>query len=324
MPAPSSSLATLRPDLAASFTQFDLAMDRQGFICQRVLPVMEVPSQAGNFGRIPLAQLLQARNVDRAPGGGYSRGNWTFDPMTYACQERGAEEPVDDREANMYANYFDMEQICAMRALDVTLRQQELRVAAQIFNTATWTGASLTAAGTAVWSDAVNGVPITDVEVAVRKVYDNSGLWPNALVLSKKKFRDLRLSAQVKAAIAATGAGYPTRAQDITVAQLSAVFDLPYILVAGGTKNSATEGQTATPAQIWDTTKAMVCRVAETNDIREPCLGRMFHWGSDGSSIGGTVETYRDETVRSDIVRCRHDVQEQVLYTQMGFLLTGL
>jgi hypothetical protein len=324
MPAPTTSLATLRPDLAASFTQFDLEMDRRGFIAQQLLPVMEVPSQAGNFGQIPLDQLLQNRNVDRAPGGGYNRGNFTFDPKTYATQERGAEEPVDDREAKMYANYFDAEQVCAMRALDATLRAQEIRVAALIFNTATWTGATLTTAVGNAWSDPTNGTPITDVENAVRKVYTNTGLWPNALVITKKKFRDLRLSSQVKTVIASTGAGTPTKARDITIEMLKAVFDLDHILVAGGTKNTATEGQAATPDQLWDGTKAMVCRVAETNDIREPCLGRIFHWGEDGSTIGGTVETYRDETVRSDIVRVRHDVQEQVLYTPMGHLLTAV
>ena len=36
------------------------------------------------------------------------------------------------------------------------------------------------------------------------------------------------------------------------------------------------------------------------------------------------IETYRDETVRADITRVRHDVQEQILYTQMGHLLTNV
>lgn len=304
--------------------QFDLEMDRRGFIAQQLLPPIDVAQASGNFGRIPLAQLLQARNVDRAPGGGYNRGNFTFDPMTFATAEKGAEEPVDDNEAAIYANYFDVEQLAAMRAMDAVLRAQEVRVASLIFNTTTWTGSSLTTAVSNPWSDATNGTPITDVEAAVRKVYTNSGLWPNALVLSKTKFRDLRLSTQVKNAIQSAGAGFPTRAQDVTVQMLKAVFDLDYIIVAGGTKNSATEGQTATAASLWTTTQAMVCRVATTNDIREPCIGRIFHYTGDGSNVNGVVETYRDESIRSDVVRVRHQVQEQVLYTQMGHLLTSL
>jgi hypothetical protein len=65
----------------------------------------------------------------------------------------------------------------------------------------------------------------------------------------------------------------------------------------------------------------MVCRVATGNDFREPCIGRTFHWAGDGSSIDGAIESYRDEVVRSNIIRVRHDVDEVVLYAQAGHLL---
>ena len=68
----------------------------------------------------------------------------------------------------------------------------------------------------------------------------------------------------------------------------------------------------------------MVARVAETQDHREPCIGRTFHWGEDGSTIGGTVETYRDENIRSDIVRNRLDVDEKRLVIESGHLLTNI
>lgn len=324
MPSPSGSLATLRPDLAGSFMEFDLEMDRRGFIGQRVMPVLEVPKASGTFGIVPIAQLLQNRETARSPGSGYSRGQFTFDDVAFACSEHGAEEPIDDREAALYNQYFDAEQVAAMRAYDAVLRNQEKRVAALLFNATTYTGASLTTAVSTEWSTASTCTPIADVEAAVRKVYTNTGMWANALIISKIVFRNLRISTNVRDAIAAAGAGFPTRAQDVTEAMLAAVFDLDYILVGGSTKNTAAEGQTATPDQIWDDEYAMVCRVASSNDIKEPCIGRTFHWGEDGSSIGGTVETYRDETVRSDIVRVRHDVQEKILYTSMGHLLSNI
>src|SRR3712207_2374601 len=101
MPSPSSSLATFRPDLAASFEEFPLEMDQQGFIALRVLPVIETKKSSGTFGRIPLEQLLQNRDTLRAPGSGYNRGKFTFEPDSFATIERGVEEVVDDREAEM-------------------------------------------------------------------------------------------------------------------------------------------------------------------------------------------------------------------------------
>ena len=323
MPSPSTALSTQRPDLA-TFLEFDLESEKAGFVATQVFPVVDVQSQAGNFGKIPIEQLLQARTTLRAPGSGYARGNWTFTPATYATEEHGAEEPVDDREARMYAEYFVAEQISTMRAFSAVLRNAEKRVADAVFNTTTWTGASLTTAPTNEWDDATNAVPLTDVEAAVQKIYDNSGLWANALVVNRKVFRNLRNVAQVIDRIESNGAGSAAKASDITTQMLAAAFDLDYILVAGASRNSATEGQAATPVQIWSGEYAMVCRVSTSADMRDPCIGRTFHWSQDGSSIGGTVESYRDETIRGDVIRVRHDVDEIVLYAQAGHLLSNI
>lgn len=323
MPSPSSALSTQRPDLAASFEAFDLEAEKANFIGTRVAPVVEVGSQAGSFGKIPLDQLLQQRDTRRAPGSGYSRGKFTFTPTNFATEEHGAEEPIDDREAKMYASYFRAEEVSARRAYNAVLRNAEMRWAAAIFNTTTWTGASLTTAAGTPWSTVATAVPLTDVEGAVQKVYDNSGLWPNALVISRKCFRNLRRCTQIIDLVKYSGF-VDTRAGKITEEVLAQCFDLDYVIVAGGSKNTALEGQTATPGQIWNSTQAMVCRVATTNDPKEPCIARTFHWLEDGSEIDGRFESYRDETVRSDIIRVRHDVDEIIMYTQAGHLLTSL
>ena len=323
MPSPTSSLATLRPDLA-TFLEFDLESERNGYVATQVFPVIDVMSQAGNFGKIPLEQLLQQRDTRRAPGSGYARGNWTFEKAVYAAEEHGAEEPVDDREAAMYAEYFQAEQISTLRAFSSVLRNAEQRVADAVFNATTWNGASLTTGITHEWDDATNCVPITDVEAAVQKIYDGSGLWANALIINRKVFRNLRNSAQVIDRIESAGAGDASKPSDITAQMLAQVFDLDYIIVAGTSRNNAKEGQAASPVQIWSGEYAMVCKIATSADMREPCIGRTFHWSADGSSIGGTVETYRDETIRGDVVRVRHDVDEVVLYPQAGHLLSNI
>lgn len=323
MPSPSSSLATLRPDLA-SFFEFDLEMDRQGMIASQVFPVVDVASQSGNFGKIPLKELLEQRDTKRAPGSGYARGKFTFTPTTYACEEHGAEEPVDDREAKMYAEYFDAEVISTARAFSAVLVNAEKRVADAVFNATTF--ASYTTAITNEWDEnhKTDATPIQDVESAVQSIYDQSGLWANALIINRKVFRNLRNLDEIKDRINSAGAGDASKPSDISPQMLAQVFDLDFVLVAGASRNSANSGQTASPTQIWDSEYAMVCKVATGADMREPCLGRTFHWSEDGSSLGGTVETYRDETVRGDVVRVRHDVDEVMLYAAAGHLLSNI
>jgi len=320
MPSPTTSLATQRPDLA-SFFEFDLESDKAGYVATQVLPVIDVAKQAGNFGKIPLEQLLQQRNTKRAPGSGYARGNWTFLTATYSTEEHGAEEPIDDSEAKIYSDYFDVEQISTARAFSVVLRNAEQRVANAVFNGTTWGTAALKTTPAVPWATIATAIPLTDVEAAVQKVYDNSGLWANALVINKRVFRNLRNTAQVIDRIESSGAGSPTKATDVTIEMLKAAFDLEHIIVAGTSRNSAKEGQPATPEQIWSGYNAMVCRISESQDMRDPCIGRTFHWSEDGSQIGGAIETYRDETVRGDVVRVRHQTGETILYPEAGHLL---
>jgi hypothetical protein len=320
MPTPSSVLYTLRPDLSASVEEFDLANDREGFIGLQVLPVFEAARSAGTFGRIPIKELLQRRNTDRTARGGYPRGDWHFVPDSYTTIERGAEEPVDDNEVKNYRDYFDVEQICAQRAHDVVLREQEIRVADMMFDSTEFT----TTAVTKAWNDYENAKPIDDINNLVLAIWEKTGLWPNSLILNRIAFRHVRRCAQVKDEIASQGAGDRTTQSDITAAMLSLAFDIPRIIVAGSPKNTANEADDAAIAPIWSSNYAMVARLCTTNDLREPGLGRTFHWAEDGSQIGGAFETYRDETVRGDVVRMRHQVGEKLIHSAAAQLLSGV
>jgi hypothetical protein len=324
MASPSNSLSTLRPDLSGSFMEFDIEMDNAGLVGTRVLTPVEVMKPTGTFGILPVEEMLKVRNTRRAPGAGYSRGEFKFETTTFACEEHGAEEAVDDKEAEMYSEYFVAEQIAAMRARRAVLSNYEARVAAAVFNTSTWTGSTLFTNVSTEWSNASSGVPVTDVLTAGNKVYENSGFYPNALVINRRVYRNLKNNAQVLDRIASAGAGSSIKAADVSVEMLAQVFDLDYVIVAGASKNSANEGQAATLAAFWDNEYAMVCRVATSSDIKEPCIGRTFHWSGDGSSIGGTAEQYREEQTRSNIIRVRHDVDELIIMANAGHLLGNI
>jgi hypothetical protein len=318
MPSPSSSLATLRPDIAESFTEFDLEQNINGFIWDQLMPTFDVGRASGNFGRIPIEQLLQNRDTERAPGSGYARGKWKFEPDSFATREHGAEEPVDDNEAAMYADYFDAEVVSALRARSAVLMNAERRVISKVLSI------SNTDTAAVKWDLPATAKPIDDIEAAVLAIYDASGLWPDTLCMSRKTFRLLRNVEQILDRIASSGAGSPTKATDVTASMLAQVFDIPKIVIAGSTENTANMGQPGVFGQIWDESKVFIGRTASSNDFREPCVGRTFHWNGDGSQIAGTVESYRDETVRADIIRVRHQVDEKLLYEEAGFILTGV
>ena len=96
------------------------------------------------------------------------------------------------------------------------------------------------------------------------------------------------------------------------------------VLVAGAIKNTAADGAAFAGADVWDDEYAMVCRVAGSSDIQEPCIGRTMHWSEDGSTIGGVVETYRDEPRRGEAVRVRHQIGIEIMYPEAGHLLGNI
>lgn len=316
MPTPSSSLATLRPELG-TFMEFDLAASRMGFIGTRCLPVIEVAKQSGSFGVVKIESLLKLRDTKRAPGSGYSRQHYEFDDTSYATEEHGAEEPVDDREAEMYMDYFDAEVVAAQRALDVVVRNYEIRVAAIVQGVSNSTGI------TTDWTNHSTAVPLGDIEAAINTIRTRTGLKANAIAMGWYAFRNLRRCTEVQNLITAQGAGQEILPENINAQMLARVFDVEEVLVGDAMYDSANEGLSRSLANVWDPDKVTVFVKPMGSDIREPCLGRTFHWGADGSMMGSMVESYRDESVRSDIIRARMDTDELKIYDSCAQLLTG-
>jgi len=299
--------------------EFDLEADRMNFIGPRVMPVIEAAEAAGTFGKLRIEDLLQARDTARAPHSGYSRQAYQFTTASFATVEHGAEEVVDDNESRRYRQYFDAELIAANRARDAVLRNAEIRIANLLFNAATFTPDNVTNE----WDDLVNGTPITDVETGIQAVYDATGIWPNALVINRKVFRNLRNSAQVVERIKYSGRD-GVKADEITASMLGELFGLDQVIVSGASKNTANQGQSAALSPIWSDEYAMIIRISESQDLSDPCIGRTVHWAEDGSEVLGTVESYREEDVRGDVIRVRHQVDELLLYPQMGKLLGNI
>lgn len=321
MPAPSAVLRGFRPDLGALF-QFNQLMNRMGFIGNMVAPVFEAAEQAGSFGLVPLKELLKEPQTGRNNRGEYNRTNYTFRDEVYATKEQGLEVPVDERQARIYREYLDFEAFCTANILDSVLRAAEKRIADMMFNATTFTSQKTTI--TNEWNDFANATPIDDINAAVTAIWNRTGQWANALIINRHVFRNLRQCDQITDKIASSGAGGSIEPGKITVAQLASCFDLPKIIVAGSARDTANEGQAVSISSVWSSEYAMVAKVAETNTIEEPCIARTIHWGADGSTIGGTIERYYEDTVRGDVIRVRHETQERVMYLEMAQLFDNV
>jgi len=306
MPFPKSNTSIARPDLGFAVQEYIEAAPGMGFIGLEVLPIFETPYQATTFPVIPKEALLSIGDTKRAMRGYYNRGDWEFEQGKYATSEHGWEEPVDDRERNLYKASIDADVIAVKRATNMVLRAQEQRVANKIFNATNFTAHGITHE----WDDATNAVPLDDLETAKLAVRAACGMMPNTLIITWSTFLNLRRNAQLKAQFGGNFAGQD--ANNMTVEQLAHLLDIQKLLVGGAVYNSAKKGQDASIASLWNNEYAMLTITSAAADISEPCLGRTFLW-TEESADNTVVEQYRAESNRSDIFRVRHDTDERLL-----------
>ena len=320
MASPNTSAYT-RPDLGQMFSEFPIEAATQGFIATRIAPVFSVAEQAGVFPSLPIEVMLeQPASTARAPKAGYVRGDWEFEQGSYATVEHGAEEIMDDRLRKIYAYAIDFDRVCAARALGKVLRGFEIEVAAAMESTANFAG---TTTATTAWTSHAAAVPIDDIQNALIAAEDAKGIKPNVMVITSKTLNHLRRCAQVVDRIKYAGIDDPKMAPEATVLNMLAqLLGVEEIFVANRFKDSAKKGQTASLARIWTDSIVALHTVPRTSDLEEPCSARTLIWSGDGAGPAGVFEQYREEGVRGDIMRFRHERQLKVLVGGAGYILT--
>ena len=313
MPRPSS--AAQRPDLAV--TAMVARDSRAGFIGLEVMPLFKVDESIGQYPVIPADVMFALQETRRAPRGNYQRSDWTWDWDTYACKENGFEEPVDDKEVKLYKRYFDAEKMSTRRAINVILRKQEYRIASALFNASNFTAHAITNE----WDDATNAVPKSDVDTGRAVIHGTIGMDPNTLIISYDAYLALGRSDEVIDRIKYTN---PTvQRGNVAPALLAQYFEVEKVIVGDAMYNGAKKGQDASLTQMWNPEYAMLCVTDASENFETPSIGRTFLWVED-SPENVVVEAYRDDTVRADIIRVRHDTDEEFISTDCAYLFSNV
>lgn len=321
MPSPNTTSYD-RPDIAEAFTEFDAAASEAGFIGLQLAPPFNTPEQSGTFPRVPIEAVLEEVETARNSKGGYAQSDWEFEQDSFATKEHGAEERIDDRQAAIYASVLEFETICAARARWKVLIKLEREI-----KTALEAAGTQTAVGTA-WDQASAATPIDDVLGQIDSFKVGCGYEPSHAWLTDKLLRKLALCSQIQDRVKFSGMDDPKFATDPGrrsefVSALSALFGIPNIVVASAMRNSANKGATFSGANVWTDSVFGLIRVPSSRDLSEVGAYRTFVWDGDGAGIGGTFETYRNDSVRSDMMRFRHERQVKQLHSVCVRSLTG-
>jgi len=310
MPYPTTAL--VKPMVGASVSEYAIGPGRDGLIGLDVLPDFPRDKEEGTYGVLPREAFTIIPNTDRQAGGGYNRQSWAFEQATYSCEEHGLEAVLDDKKKRRYANLYDLEEVEAKKIAWQLELAREKRIADLCF------GGSCTETAAAVkWSTAATATPKADVDAAKLRMRTATGLLPDSIALDWEPFLYLVRTDEVKDEVKYTR---PITVEPLAVQAsiMAAYFDVKQILICSRIYNTADAGQDFSGSALWDKTKVLVFKKTEpASGFEQPALGVSFRWNEDSPDLL-VVEGYRDESIRSDVLRTRENSDEVLVSAALG------
>lgn len=314
----SNSAAVYRGDIAGVLEQ---AKDWETtLIGTRVMPILNVPVRAGQYPsfRLQQGQLLKSEVKPRSPYGSFARGTRAFQYESYGCVELGYEEAVDDTVAADMSRFFDAEVIAAKLAKRKLLLAHELRVAGAVFNTSNFTSTNSSVAYTS--ANLATFDVGEDVQLALDRMLANGESIANTrVVIPYPVWSRIRASTKFQNRLRGAGISSDTILNASTQAAAE-VFGVSEVLIGRAAYDIAPEGVAFSSSNVWSNAYIWVGNVTEGGaGYFGGGAGFTLNWSEYGPAVG--VFTYRDEAIKSNIVRASQYVTEKVVNTNAGQLI---
>jgi len=305
---------TPRLDLGEAFHEFSL--EGIDLIATDILPALSRRKKKATFKAVK-RKNFRIPNVTHANGAAFKRVTLYMDDISYECTDKGLEALLTDDDRENYDDDFDaeVETIQGIKAKMLLAREQV--VATAIFNTTTWTGASLyTDNSGSPWDTATTDI-ILQVNAAKEKVRTGTGVKANTLIIGEAAMQNLLKNDDIIGRF--PGAALITEA--MIRANMAAIFGLQRLLVGSGSYNSADEGQSASMADLWSDDYAMVAVLAAGSGtpMTVPQLGRTISWSAMPEIEA--VKEYREEQTESDVYRVRDYSQHKIIDSSFAHLM---
>ena len=310
--------ATPRSDIYALVMQANQDWNKV-FIGDKVLPVKGEDVKRGIYMKANLAnaQLMNADAKPRQSGASYQRVNRSYDTDLFDAQEYGLESVIDDSYESEVERFMNLEATEAT-LLERNLRiSYEVRVAAAVMNATTFTATAAKVNYTETLLSTQNLA--FDVAAAKERML-LQGTAPNSIIMSQTLFNMIRRAPLLQNQVFGVVPRTAGQNRQPSAADIAEALDIETLYVAGAAKNSNAEGQTHSGAFIWGNTYIAVCYIAG-GEYQAGGIGRTIQWTKDTTGLF-TPETYRDDRIRSNVMRVRQHTAEKIVDSTACQLIT--
>lgn len=304
-----SNTATPRADIYALVMEANTDFNKL-FIGDIVFPIKSEDAKRGVYMKLKKGdgQLLNADNAPRESGSAYKRINRKYDVDVYDTQEYGLETIIDDSYEEEVSRFLDLEQTEAM-LLDRNLRiSYEKRVALYFANNTTFPSTAASFAYTA--ANLATMDVAGDVDNAKAILLQN-GIIPNCVIMSYQVFQRARRSVLLQNQIYGVVPRLANQRMLPGTEDVARALGIDNLYIGQAPVNSAQQGETYVGSFVWSNAFFGVGNIA-SGDYRAGGMGRTIQWAKDTTGLF-TPETYRNDDIRSNILRVRQNVIEKVI-----------
>lgn len=313
-----NTAAVLRADVQTLVQE--AAQADEMFIGEKVFPVFESPTKTGQFPKFKLGtgELLTADVTTRGVDGSYGEIKRAYETDTFTCTDRGLIELVDDAYARDIERFFDAEVLAAKQVYRNVRLGHEGRVATALIDAGVFTA---TAASVAYTEANLATIAFHLDMLNANDRLNAKGVTPNSIVMSMPVFNRVRRSGLAQNFM--RGSGFSTDSSFVIttgdLARSLVDIGINQILVGRINKNNAKKGQAYSATPVWPNTHIWIGRI-ESGDFMSGGAGRTIVWNKEGGIF--VTETYRQENLRSDVIRVRQNTAEKIVDPTAGELIT--
>lgn len=295
------------------------------FVGHQVFPMLPVQKQSDEYYIYNKGDWFRDEAKPRAPGTPAARSGYNLSTGSYRCQVYALATQVPDQDRANADAALDLDADAARFVTMKAMLRHEIDWFSKFFTTSVWTGSTSGSdiAPSTKWN-ASNSTPIADISAQMDSILEKTGFLPNTLTLSRKAWTAIKTNADFLNRV--SGGASNVDPAKVTPQLLAQVLEISRVLIAGGVKNTAAEGATASMAFIDGGEGALLTHSAEAPGLRVATAGYTFVWtGYPGANAAGiAISSYREDQTKSDVVEAESAFDNKVVATDLGVFFSDV
>jgi len=308
--------------------------DMKDFVAGQAFPQIPVNNKSDLYFKYNRGDFFRNTMQLRAPGSPAAAGGYKLTTATYTTNVWALKKIIDDQiRANSDAP-LQPDRDATFYLTQQALVNRDVNWMTAYFAPTLWgtdiAGAATSGAAQAIYWNSSGSTPLDDVLTGQLTIKQNTGYWPNTLVLSAYVYLKLLTNAQIidRLKYGQTAPGPVT----VSTSDLEALFKVKRVLVASGIQTSSAESEVVDSDTTPDTFSflagkhALLCYAADSPTIFAPSAGYTFNWtGLTGATAAGMrIKKYRWEIDASDHVEIESAYSFGLVSTAMGYFFNGI